>query len=206
MTATPSRSVALPIDLGDGIELVLTTTADAPAAFAVIDAERVRLREWLPWVDTTTSVEDEQGFLETLEFANQEGSGLHLTIRRGPDVLGMIGLRVKLLASGGEIGYWLSAAAVGGGVMTRAVAAVLDAGFAELGLHRIELLAAVGNRRSRAVAERLGMTLEGVRREAEELASGFVDLAAYAVLVDEWPGSAAALARTGDGAGSARNT
>ena len=41
------------------------------------------------------------------------------------------------------------------------------------------------------------MTLEGVRREAEQLWHGFVDLAMYAVLVHEWPGAEAAIRRTG---------
>jgi ribosomal-protein-serine acetyltransferase len=76
--------------------------------------------------------------------------------------------------------------------MTRATAAMFEIGFADLGIHRMELLAAIGNVRSRAIAERLGMVLEGVRREAELLGSGWADLAAYALLVQDWPGDAAA--------------
>ena len=64
---------------------------------------------------------------------------------------------------------------------------MFDVAFAELGMHRVELLAATDNERSRAIAERLGMTFEGVRREAEELARGFVDLAMYSMLAQDWP-------------------
>jgi hypothetical protein len=39
------------------------------------------------------------------------------------------------------------------------------------------------------------MALEGVRREAEEIVSGFVDLAMYAILVQDWPGAASAQER-----------
>ena len=73
-------------------------------------------------------------------------------------------------------------------------------------LHRLELLAATGNVRSRAVAERLGMSREGVRREAELLSSGFVDLVLYAVLARDWPGAAAVTqAAAGSSGGGAQS-
>jgi ribosomal-protein-serine acetyltransferase len=184
-----------PIDIDGGVTLTVSTAGDAEAVFAVIDGQRDRLREWLPWVDGTTDVAIERRFLESLEVSNADGSGVHSTVRDGGGVLGMIGLRINQLHQSAEVGYWLAEAAVGRGVMTRAVAALVDVSFGVLQLHRFELLAATGNRRSRAVAERLGMVQEGIRREAEELSSGFVDLAAYALLASEWPGSVEALAK-----------
>jgi RimJ/RimL family protein N-acetyltransferase len=186
----------LPLDLGEGLVLSATTERDAPDAYAVVDAERDRLREWLPWVDATTSLAVERDFLIGIEQANAAGMGLHATIRQDGEFCGFVGLRIDHMHRSAEVGYWLSGRYVGRGVMLRAVAAVFDAGFTTLGLHRMELLAAVGNARSRAIAERLGMTLEGVRREAEELATGFVDLAMYAVLVQDWPGRAAVVTRS----------
>jgi ribosomal-protein-serine acetyltransferase len=81
--------------------------------------------------------------------------------------------------------------------MTRTVAAFIDIALRDRRLHRVELMAAIENQRSRAVAERLGMRMEGVRREAEQLARGFVDLAVYATLAPEWPGAAAAVGAAG---------
>ncbi len=198
-------STALPIDLGDGIVLTATVVADAEAAYRVVERERDRLRQWLPWIDDTTSVRIEREFLASLESANADGSGLHATIRLDGEFAGVAGLRISAVHRSAEVGYWLAARAVGRGVMTRAVAALIDIAIRDRALNRVELMAATANHRSRAVAERLGLRLEGVRRQAELLASGFVDLAVYSTLAAEWPGAAAALAAARDQARGATN-
>ncbi|HEX3824374.1 MAG TPA: GNAT family protein [Mycobacteriales bacterium] len=185
----------LPLDLGVGLALHATTETDAEEAFPVVDAERARLREWLPWVDSTVTLAVEQDYLRSIEQANDLGAGLHATIRLDGGFGGFIGLRLNAAHRSAEVGYWLSERCVGRGVMTRAVAAMCDLAFGPLQLHRFELLAATGNTRSRAIAERLGMSLEGIRREAEELPTGLVDLAMYAVLSQDWPGGPAVLSR-----------
>ncbi|HVY09428.1 MAG TPA: GNAT family protein [Mycobacteriales bacterium] len=190
-----SLSGEFPKPLGDGVTLELTTAAVAAEAFALVEAERERLREWLPWVDQTTDVAVQRAYLEGVERANREETGAHVTIRMGTTLAGFAELRVAPLLRSGEVGYWLSERAVGCGVMTRAVAALIDLGFGLFDLHRVQLQAATGNTRSRAVAERLGMVFEGIRREAEELPKGFVDLAVYSTLVQEWPGADRAIAQ-----------
>jgi ribosomal-protein-serine acetyltransferase len=188
--ADPVRAESvLPLELADGLVLHATTAADAPEAFAVVEAERQRLREWLPWVDDTVDVGIESDYLRTVEDANASGTAVHATLRMAGAFCGFVGLRIDALHRSAEVGYWLSERFVGRGVMTRAVAAMIDVAFGDLGLHRFELLAATGNQRSRAIAERLGLTLEGIRREAEELPSGWVDLAMYAILAPDWRGA-----------------
>jgi ribosomal-protein-serine acetyltransferase len=184
----------LPLDLGDGLVLHAACAADAADAFAIVSAERARLREWLPWIDDTTDVETQARFLTGLEQAAYDELGIYVAIRLDSCLVGFADVRRDRLGAGGEVGYWLAAAAEGHGVMTRTVAALINLAFDALGLHRVQLQAATGNHRSRAVAERLGMTFEGIRREAEQLPERFVDLAVYSVLTHEWPGSAAALA------------
>jgi ribosomal-protein-serine acetyltransferase len=50
----------------------------------------------------------------------------------------------------------------------------------------MELCAATGNVRSRAVAERLGMRQEGVLRDGVRTPEGFRDLVIYGLLDQEW--------------------
>ncbi|HEX3706034.1 MAG TPA: GNAT family protein [Mycobacteriales bacterium] len=188
-----------PYDLGGGLVLCAVSAADADEAYAIVDAERDRLREWLPWVDSTTAVETSRAHLAGLDAAFVGGAGIFTAIRLDGRLAGFADLRCDPLRASGEVGYWLSEKAVGRYVMTRTVAALIDIAFGPLDVHRVQLQAATGNARSRAVAERLGMTFEGVRREAEELSTGFVDLAVYSVLAQEWPGAAAALADASTG-------
>ena len=70
--------------------------------------------------------------------------------------------------------------------MTSAVIALTDHAFDTWRLNRIEIRAAVGNRRSRAVPERLGFTEEGVLREAELVGDRYVDHVVYAILARDW--------------------
>jgi ribosomal-protein-serine acetyltransferase len=195
----------LPRDLGGGLVLHAATVRHAKDSFAVVDAERERLREWLPWVDSTVGVADMRRFFEAVERQDAAGEGLHCVIEVGGRFGGLADLRIVPIQRSGEVGYWLAGAAVGQGVVTRAVAELFDLGFGPLRLHRIQLQAATGNLRSRAVAERLGMQYEGIRREAEELPQGFVDLAVYSTLAHEWPGAAEAVVRAGTGSSDSPN-
>jgi ribosomal-protein-serine acetyltransferase len=86
----------------------------------------------------------------------------------------------------GEIGYWLAAAAQGRGTMTECCRLLVRYAFLTLDLNRVEIAAATGNQRSRAVPERLGFKFEGVLREREELYGTFVDHAVYSQLRSEF--------------------
>jgi ribosomal-protein-serine acetyltransferase len=180
-------SELLPLDLGDGLVLTLTTTAEADEIYLAVDSDRDRLREWLPWVDATSSVAVQREFVASVEVANAAGAGLHVTLRQDGAFAGLMGLRIDGMHGSADIGYWIAAVYAGRGLVTRSVAALIDLAFGPLGLHRVGLRAATGNSRSRAVAERLGLVHEGTLRGAELLASGHVDLEVYSALSTEWP-------------------
>ncbi len=63
--------------------------------------------------------------------------------------------------------------------MTRAVGAFVQHLVEQRGVARVEIRAAVGNQRSRAVAERLGFELEGVLRSAQPALQGRHDVCVY---------------------------
>ncbi|MEP6759449.1 MAG: GNAT family protein [Actinomycetota bacterium] len=170
-------------ELGEGLVVRTYVLGDAEELFALIDASRDRLRRWMIWEPTTKTIDDTRGFIRAcLASTDYEGNGLW----RDGALIGGIGLGLDTMSNSGEIGYWLGGGHEGRGIVTRACARFFDFAFDELGLHRIELQAAVDNTKSRAVAERLGMHEEGVARDGCRVAGGYLDSVTYGILEDEW--------------------
>jgi RimJ/RimL family protein N-acetyltransferase len=98
-------------------------------------------------------------------------------------LVGTIGLNaMDRLNRWANLGYWLRTDCVGHGYVTHGAALVAAFGFAELGLGRIEVLAAVGNRRSQAVAERLGALREGVLRRRLRVGDDVQDAVVFSLV------------------------
>ena len=172
------------LDIGDDVVVRSYTLDDAQALYDVIDANRDHLRSWMIWEKTTKSVDDTRTFIRSCldEQVSIEGNGIWVDGELG----GGIGLDIDTLSNSGEIGYWLAKQHEGRGIVTRACERFFDLAFDELGLHRMELQAASGNVRSRAVAGRLGMYEEGVARDGIRVADGYLDSVQYGILEDEW--------------------
>lgn len=141
----------------------------AEELYAIVDKSRNTLREWLPWVDKTNSVEDEfTGFLVGSCQKNwEEGCGFAYILyqKETNQILGIVDLfQINEKNQSAEIGYWLSDDATGHGYMQEAVRALESEAF-QNGLNRIIIRNDTLNMRSAHVAERCGYILEGVMRQ-----------------------------------------
>lgn len=174
------------------VELRLVAEGDAPAVFALTDLNREYLRQWLPWVDGTRTVADTEGFVQRALDQVRRGEGFQACIEYRGELAGVIGyVYLDPMNRRTEIGYWLSEALQGRGIMTRACRRLVDFAFESLDLNRVEIRADVDNRKSRAIPERLGFVQEAVLREAAHEHGRFVDLVMYAKLRKEWDAEAA---------------
>lgn len=175
------------LPVGGGIELRLMEKRHAERFFALINQNREHLRKWLPWVDATWSPEDVQGFVHRALEQFAEDRGLHAGIWLRGELAGAIGCHpIDWSNRATSIGYWLGAPFQGKGVITQCCRAIVSYLLDEMSLHRVEIRCATQNTRSCAVPERLGFVREGVIREAQWVAGGFVDLAVYGILASEW--------------------
>lgn len=173
----------------DDIKLCLREERHAEELFALVDANRVYLREWLPWLDASATVDDTRSFIKiSLEqFAGNKG--FQTAIIYNEQVAGMIGYhQIDWANRVVEIGYWLAADFQGRGIITRSCRYLVEYAFTALDLNRVVIRCAAGNHKSCAVPERLGFKQEGVLRQGEWLYDHYVDLVVYGMLREEWAG------------------
>ncbi|AWE07606.1 GNAT family N-acetyltransferase [Lysinibacillus sp. 2017] len=174
-------------EVDNEIQLKLITQNDAEEIFTFIDRSRNYLSKWLGWVENTKTVEDTRAFAAyNLEkFAKREG--LDTAILYKGQFVGKISINtINWSLKKCEIGYFLDESFQGEGIMTRAAKGMIDIAFKEYKLQKVEIHAAVGNKKSRHIAERLGFMNEGTIRNAEWLYDHFVDHAVYGLLKEEW--------------------
>ena len=153
----------------------------------LIDRNREHLRAWLPWVDTTRTVEDLKNFIRGALKQFAQNKGLVAGIWYEGRLAGVIGFdAIDWENRTTEVGYWLGEEHQGKGLVTAACRALVDHAFGELGLNRVVISCATENKKSCAIPERLGFRREGAQRQAEWLYDHFVDHVLYAIVASEW--------------------
>lgn len=170
------------IPLSDDCYLRLPEVDDAEELYAVVVANRDYLAEWMPWAAGQT-LERTENFIRMTQRQVAEDNGFQALIVLHERIVGMVGFHnVEWEAETTTLGYWIAQEHQGRGIVTQAVEALVDHAFDEWKLHRVQIRAATGNTKSRAIPERLGFEQEGILREAEKVGGRFQDLVLYARL------------------------
>jgi RimJ/RimL family protein N-acetyltransferase len=117
-----------------------------------------------------------------------DGDGVTFAIVRSADhqLLGAISISIHKAYHLAEIGYWIGKPYWQQGYCTEAARAVLDYAFETLDLNRVQAHHLTRNPASGRVMQKVGMTLEGVLRQAIYRWNRFDDLAIYSVLRSEY--------------------
>ncbi len=177
-----------PLDQDSRLQLL--QRHDANALFHLIDTNRAHLRRWLTWERQTQSAHDCEQFITSRLRITAENGGFTAALWHQEQLAGLIELqKISWIDRRSAIGYWLGKTFQGHGLMTAACRAVVDYGFDTLGLNRIEIEAAAGNKRSRAIPERLGFHQDGILRQYQQVNGHYLDLVVYSMLSAEWRAS-----------------
>lgn len=148
------------------VKLKLVTTADATSLYDQIEKTRSQLVKYMPWGESTKSVEDEEDFLEYCQVRMADKKLWIASIWIDDKAVGMIDLHnIDLDNNHAEVGYWIGGEYQGNGIMTDCLTELLRIGFEELQLHKIKLMAEVVNLASNKVAKNVGFKLEGVLKD-----------------------------------------
>jgi len=178
------------ITIDQNLRLELTAERHAEGLFQALNSSRGQLSEFLPWVPNMQSVDDFINYIKNCQLLYQQGMEVSFVILFNEQSVGRIGLHyLNLFNENAAIGYWLTESAQDKGVMIRSCRALINYGFKELGLHRIEIKAATTNLKSQAIPKKLGFQLEGVLRQAEKVNGKFLDLVLYSLINEEWEGN-----------------
>ena len=148
---------------------------------------RGHLDRWLRWSSAIQTLEDVHALVDQFQEKMHQGDGFHCGIWQNGLLAGaVVCWYIHDGNKNAEVGYWLGEPFTGKGLATRAAERAITYLFTDVGLHRVEMQCGVENKKSRAVPERLGFTLEGIRRESHWITDRFVDHAVYGILSDEW--------------------
>ncbi|SFF57604.1 ribosomal-protein-serine acetyltransferase [Halobacillus alkaliphilus] len=171
--------------INEHTELRLLEERHAEELFQLTDSSRESLRQWLPWIDATKTVENSREFIKgTLkQFCNNDGFQAGIWYKG--ELAGVAGLHtINWSNRSTSIGYWLGESFQGKGLMTQACQAIVDYCFQELDLKRIEIQAATGNEKSIAIPHRLGFKKEGCLEKSERLYGEYVDHYVFGLIND----------------------
>ena len=169
--------------INPGLELRLVRPEDARALFAVIDEHRVRLREWLPWVDATRKLADTEKYIAKALQENEASRAFTCGIWVDGRIVGIIGHnRIDWAGRIGFPAYWIAPDSEGKGIMGQCCRVVVDHAFGELQLNRLLLATATGNLRAQKIPAKLGFTKVSTLRQAEWLYDHHVDHFIYSLL------------------------
>ncbi|UII54302.1 GNAT family N-acetyltransferase [Cytobacillus spongiae] len=173
--------------IDENVSLKLIELNDAERVFELTDGSRAYLKEWLPWLDFTKSVEDTKNYIHGCLKEMGENKCLHSVILFNGEIVGIASFNtINWSNQTAYIGYWLGESYQGNGIVTKVAKALTSYAFEHLSLNKVEIRAAVENKKSRSVPERLGYIKEGSIRQAEWLYDHYVDHVVYGVLASEW--------------------
>jgi ribosomal-protein-serine acetyltransferase len=160
---------------------------DIGPVFALVDANRDYLRKWLPWLDDCRSADDTLTYVSAAIERRRAGIGADFLIEHERQLCGVISFyTIDRHYRSAMLGYWLAESFQGRGIMTLCVRRLVRHAFEDLNLNRLTIAVAVGNKRSRAIPQRLGFQPEGTLREAAWLYDHFVDQVLYAMIRSQW--------------------
>jgi RimJ/RimL family protein N-acetyltransferase len=157
----------LAIALADNAELRALEPWQAAEFAAHVEHARAHLAPWLPWASAVVDEDSARGFLQRYADEQARDGGRVYGIWLDGGLVGGTLFRVFEPRFGVcEIGVWLAPEAQGRGLVTRAAQRMIEWAFDVRGMARVEWRTVPENARSIATAKRLGMSLDGVLRQA----------------------------------------
>jgi RimJ/RimL family protein N-acetyltransferase len=172
--------------LDDGlVRLRYALVDDAEVLAVTICESSTEIGRWLPWCHPGYDREDALAWIRQSAASREAGLAHEFLVLAadGERLLGGCGLnQIDLTMRRANLGYWIATPVAGRGIATAAARLVADFGLRNLGLARIEIVAAAGNRGSQRVAEKIGAVREGMLRNRLRVGETQHDAVGYSLI------------------------
>jgi ribosomal-protein-serine acetyltransferase len=148
------------------LRLLLPDPDHASRLVAAVHESIADLCPWMEWASETYSEPEALKWIcETQDKRAEESAHEFFIADASGALLGTCGVnRIDPVNRLANLGYWIRSSQAGRGLAVLAARTLADWAFANTSLHRLEIVIAVDNHRSRRVAEKVGALEEGVLR------------------------------------------
>jgi len=164
-------------------------TEDAPQVYQAARESLAEIKPWMSWAHDGYSQQETGEFIRMTRARWEEGTtfGFAITDAQTGDVLGGCGLsHIHPIYHLCNLGYWVRTSRHGQGIAGRAAKLAARFGFERAGIIRAEIVMAVGNEKSRRVAEKIGAHYEGILRNRMVVGNTIHDAHMFSLLPSDF--------------------
>jgi|ERR1035437_1371246 ribosomal-protein-serine acetyltransferase len=175
------------LSISSRMQLRLLERRDTFELFTLLQENREHLCKWFNWVEDLDTRLKVFYYLHGVKFLERGMEGLQYGILYNNKLIGVVAYNhLERFSNKAQLGYWIANSYEGQGIAREACEKLIDFGFKEMGLNRIEIQCSIDNKRSAKLAERLGFTKEAVLKESEFINRVYVDMVLYRLTHGEW--------------------
>jgi ribosomal-protein-serine acetyltransferase len=141
--------------------------------------------KWAPWCHPDYAISDCKSWLDSRHQMWTEGIEYDFVIFDTKDDTFLGGCAVDQINrkhNFANLGYWVRTSQEGKGIATATVKLISRFGFETLGFTRLEIVAAVQNKASQRVAEKVGAVREGINRNRHVVRDRIYDSVMYSLI------------------------
>lgn len=167
-----------------GVQLRLYQESDAQSLTEAVRESYAEVSRWMVWCRADYGTDDAMAWIRATRAGHESGSMYEFAVVDSDGrYCGGCGINhINPVDRFANLGYWVRTSRAGQGVATEAARALITWTIANTQLNRIEIVAAVENRASQRVAEKLQANREAVLRKRLVVGGASVDAVMYSVV------------------------
>ena len=173
--------------LKDEITIKMLEMRQSEEMYDFITRNREFFIEWIPFVSKIHSLSDIEVLIKNNLERYVQGIGLYYTLWDREKIIGyFLAREIDNEAKWAEIGYAIDESYAGRGLIKRSCLKLIDYLFNALDMDKIVICCAEENEKSKALAEKLGFTLEGNLRNHFVVNGTVRNMLHYGLLKEEY--------------------